>query len=90
MNRILKWFFCLLAVLAVTAGAALGEVYIEKERPADWEERDLLRIYALYALDCDSFVVECGGQYMQNLKPGSPPAGSRYNPIAAGRESSAA
>ena len=60
-------FLCVLAVLLMTAGAACtayAEVYIEKEKPEDWEERDLLRIYALYALDCDSFVLECGGQVM--------------------------
>lgn len=58
---------CLLAALFLTAGyacAARAEVYIEQEKPADWEERELLRIYALYALDCDSFVLECGGQVM--------------------------
>ena len=48
----------------LAAGIALGEVYIEQEKPADWEERDLLRIYALYSLDCDAYILQCGGQTM--------------------------
>lgn len=55
---------CLLAALVLAAGAAFGEVYIEQEKPADWEERDLLRISALYSLDCDAYILECGGQVM--------------------------
>ena len=51
-------------ILVLAAGAASGEVYIDQEKPEDWESRDLLRIWALYALDCDSFVVECGGETM--------------------------
>ena len=56
--------WALLCAMLLMAGTAQAEVYIEQEKPADWEERDLLRITALYALDCDSFVVECGGQSM--------------------------
>ena len=55
---------CLVLAVILTAGTACAEVFIDQEKPADWEERDLLRIYALYALDCDSFVLECGGKVM--------------------------
>ena len=55
---------CMLTALIMLTSAAGAEVFIEQEKPEDWEERDLLRVYALYALDCDSFVVECGGQSM--------------------------
>ena len=65
MNRNLIWgILCVLAVLLAAVCAARADVYIDQEKPEDWEERDLLRIYALYALDCDSFVIECGGQTM--------------------------
>lgn len=62
-KRILQGI-CLLLAAALLAGSACAEVYINRETPEDWEERDLLRIYALYALDCDSFVLECGGKTM--------------------------
>ena len=65
MNRNLIWgILCVLAVLLAAVCAARADVYIDQEKPEDWEERDLLRIYALYALDCDAFVIECGGQTM--------------------------
>ena len=65
----LRILACLLAAALLPAGVlsaapARAEVYIDQEKPADWEERKLLRITALYALDCDSFVVECGGKTM--------------------------
>ena len=62
-KRLRAWL-CLTAALVLAAGIALGEVYIEQEKPADWEERDLLRIYALYSLDCDAYILQCGGQTM--------------------------
>ena len=58
----IQTILCALLALLLAAGTAGAEVYIDREKPEDWEERDLLRIYALYALDCDSFVVECGGE----------------------------
>ena len=63
-KRRLRIGLCLLAVLTLAAGIAFGEVYIEQEKPADWEERDLLRIWALYSLDCDAYILQCGGQTM--------------------------
>ena len=64
IRRLLRGCLCMLLVLFTAACTARADVYIEQEKPEDWEERDLLRIWALYALDCDSFVVECGGQTM--------------------------
>ena len=64
IRRLIREMICILLLLASTICAGQAEVYIDQEKPADWEERDLLRIYALYALDCDSFVLECGGQVM--------------------------
>ena len=64
IRKLLRGCLCTLLVLLAAACAAHADVYIDQEKPEDWEKRDLLRIWALYALDCDSFVVECGGQTM--------------------------
>lgn len=65
IRKVIRQTVLMLAlILVLAAGAASGEVYIDQEKPEDWESRDLLRIWALYALDCDSFVVECGGETM--------------------------
>ena len=63
IRKLICGFFCTLILLS-SACVAHADVYIDQEKPEDWEERDLLRIWALYALDCDSFVVECGGETM--------------------------
>ena len=63
-RRRIRVFLCLLVLALAAVCAAHADVYIDREKPEDWEERDLLRIWALYALDCDSFVAECGGQTM--------------------------
>ena len=41
-----------------------AEVFLNQEKPADWEERDLLRITALSFIQNDAFVLECGGEVM--------------------------
>lgn len=56
--------FLLAAFFLLSCSFAEAEVYIDQKKPDDWEERDLLRIWALYALDCDAFVLECGGHVM--------------------------
>ena len=48
----------------VLAGGAMGDVYIDQEKPEGWEDQYLLRIYALYSLDCDAYVLECDGETM--------------------------
>ena len=52
------------AALMMIAGQACAEVFIDQEKPEDWEDRYLLRIYALYSLDCDAFILECDGETM--------------------------
>ena len=60
----IRTILCAVLALWLAASSSGAEVYIDQEKPEDWEERDLLRVWALYALDCDSFVVECGGETM--------------------------
>ena len=62
--RRIRMMLCLALCLITAAGSALAEVYIDQEKPEDWEERYLLRVWALYSLDCDAFVLECGGETM--------------------------
>ena len=59
-----RGMLCLILALILTAGTACAEVYIDQEKPEDWEERYLLRIYALRSLDCDAYVLECDGETM--------------------------
>ena len=54
---------CFILALALAGGAA-GDVYIDQEKPEGWEDQYLLRIYALYSLDCDAYVLECDGETM--------------------------
>ena len=54
---------CFILALALAGGAA-GDVYIEQEKPEGWEDQYLLRITALYSLDCDAYVLECDGETM--------------------------
>ena len=55
---------CLILSLVMTAGTAWADVYIDQEKPEGWEDQYLLRIYALYSLDCDAYVLECDGETM--------------------------
>ena len=59
-----RGMLCLILALILTAGTACAEVYIDQEKPEDWEERYMLRIYALRSLDCDAYVLECDGETM--------------------------
>ena len=43
---------------------ALAEVYVNQEPPADWAQRDVLRITILQTGRTDAILVECGGEAM--------------------------
>ena len=62
--RILRRLLCLVLVLALWAGSACADIFIDQEKPEGWEDQYLLRIYALYSLDCDAYVLECDGETM--------------------------
>ena len=51
----------LAAVMLCGAGA---EVYLNKAKPADWEERDLLKITVMDFYQNDAFILQCGGESM--------------------------
>ena len=59
-----RGILCLMLILALGAASACADVYIDQEKPEGWEDQYLLRIYALYSLDCDAYVLECDGETM--------------------------
>ena len=62
--RRLRGMLCLVLFFIIGTTSGFADVYIDQEKPEDWEDRDLLRIYALYSLDCDAYVLECDGKTM--------------------------
>ena len=65
MSRARTIIAMLIALLLLAGAAAAGaEVYVNKEKPEDWEERPILRITALSFTQNDAFVLECGGHVM--------------------------
>ena len=59
-----RGILCLILAVILTAGTACADVFIDQEKPEDWEDRYLLRIYALRSLDCDAYILECDGERM--------------------------
>ena len=59
-----RGILCLMLILVLGAASACADVYIDQEKPEGWEDQYLLRIYALYSLDCDAYVLECDGETM--------------------------
>ena len=63
-----KCLVCLLSVLLVCsllAGASAEvKVHINQTPPADWQERDLLRLIAFKVTPCDAMLLQCGGESM--------------------------
>ena len=57
----------LILVIVLAAGMLCGagaEVYLNKTKPADWEERDLLKITIMDFYQNDAFILQCGGESM--------------------------
>ena len=56
----------LVLAIVLAAGMLCGagaEVFLNKEKPADWEERDLLKITAMDFIN-DAFILQCSGESM--------------------------
>ncbi|MBR3109507.1 MAG: hypothetical protein IKH30_20305 [Clostridia bacterium] len=53
----------LLCVLLAGASAEV-KVHINQTPPADWQERDLLRLIVFKVTPCDAMVLQCGGESM--------------------------
>ena len=63
-----KWILRTVSALllcALLAGASAEvTVNISKTPPADWEERDLLRLIVFKVTPCDAMLLQCGGESM--------------------------
>lgn len=67
----------LLLCLLAPAGA---EVYLDAEKPADWDQRDLLRIIFPEEVNDEAILVLCGGKTMM-VDAGTGPYWPRYMPF---------
>ena len=57
----------LILAIVLAAGMLCGagaEVFLNKQKPADWEERDLLKITVMDFVQNDAFILQCGGESM--------------------------
>ena len=57
----------LVLALVLAAGMLCGagaEVFLNKAKPADWEERDLLKITVMDFYQNDAMILQCGGESM--------------------------
>lgn len=77
-NTIRRLFTVIFAALALLGTNPAGaDVYVEAEKPADWDERNLLKITAMNFYQNDAFILECGGQVML-LDGGAKPQWKKY------------
>ncbi len=60
----MKRFLACLMLCCCLAAAAGAEVYVDKEKPADWENRDLLRLTVFRTGESDCMLLEAGGEAM--------------------------
>jgi competence protein ComEC len=60
-GRIFAAAVLLAAMMLSSAGA---EVYLNAEKPADWEERELMKIHFMDFVQNDAFILQCGGKVM--------------------------
>lgn len=62
MKRIFAFFLCVMLMLPCVS--ALGEVYVDQTPPADWSERDLMRLTVFRTGESDCMLMEAGGEAM--------------------------
>lgn len=62
MRKIIVLFLTILCISLLSA--AYAEVFVEAEKPADWEDRKLLKVTVFETTFHDSFMLECGGENM--------------------------
>ncbi len=62
----MKRILCLLLTLLALLGAlpAQAQVYVEQEAPADWAQRDLMRLTVFRTGESDCMLLEAGGEAM--------------------------
>ena len=62
MMKRIALIFTVLFLLAIQASAlAEVSVFFNKEPPADWQDRDLMRLIVFNSTTNDAMLLECGG-----------------------------
>lgn len=60
-----EWMALLLAaILFLMPGVSMAEVFVNAEKPADWESRDLMRVTVAEFPSNDAFIIQQGGYNM--------------------------
>ena len=60
----LRIYFVILLLCALLFSAASADVHIGEEKPADWDQRDLLKVTFYQETTDEAITVECGGKLM--------------------------
>ncbi len=79
VKRSLVLFFALLLFWTLSFSAATAEVYVNEEKPADWDQRDLLKVTFYEEVTDEAITVECGGKLMM-VDGGTGPYWQRFWP----------
>ncbi len=66
----MKRFLLLLLIACLICAPACAQVYVGVDKPADWAERELLRVTFFKVGEGDAMLIECGGETM--LMDGGP------------------
>jgi len=79
VRSFLRTFLALLLLSALLCSAASAEVHINEEKPADWDQRDLLKVTFYEETTDEAITVECGGKLMM-VDGGTGPYWQRFWP----------
>ena len=64
MKKFLCCLFCALLLCSLCSCGWAAEVYLNQTPPADWQDRDLLRLIVFNTTLNDAMLLECGGESM--------------------------
>ncbi len=63
---ILRALLAALLVCILLSSAASAEIHVGEEKPADWDQRDLLKITFFEEVTDEAILIECGGKVMMD------------------------
>ena len=67
-GKMKKWVVSLICVLLLccigSSSLAEAKIHVNQTPPADWQDRDLLRLIAFKVTPCDAMLLQCGGESM--------------------------
>ena len=79
VRRCLPPVLSLLLLFSLLCASAFAEVYVNEEKPADWDQRDLLKVTFYEEVTDEAITVECGGKLMM-VDGGTGPYWQRFWP----------